>query len=71
MSAVAPGLIATEMTNAMPEHVLDRLVAAVPTGRMGQPAEIAETVAFLASERASYVTGQVLVACGGRSLAAS
>jgi 3-oxoacyl-[acyl-carrier protein] reductase len=69
VNAVAPGLIATEMTAAMPERVRDKLIAAVPTGRMGAPAEIADVVAFLCSPGAGYVTGQVLVACGGRSLA--
>lgn len=57
------------MTAGMPEKVLDRHVDMVPAGRMGTPEEVAEVVAFLASERASYVTGQVLVACGGRSVA--
>lgn len=69
VNAVAPGLIATEMTAAMPDRVRDKLVAAVPLGRMGQPAEVADIVAFLCSSEAHYVTGQVLVACGGRSLA--
>lgn len=69
VNAVAPGLIATEMTAAMPDRVRDKLVAAVPLGRMGQPAEVADIVAFLCSAQALYVTGQVLVACGGRSLA--
>jgi 3-oxoacyl-[acyl-carrier protein] reductase len=70
VNAVAPGLTASEMTKAMPEHVLDRLVSTIPMGRMAEPREIAETVALLASPAASYVTGQVLIACGGRSIAA-
>jgi NAD(P)-dependent dehydrogenase (short-subunit alcohol dehydrogenase family) len=70
VNAVAPGLTASEMTNAMPGHVLEKLVAAIPAGRMAQPAEIAEVVCALAAPGASYVTGQVVVACGGRSLAA-
>ncbi|MGH2949062.1 MAG: SDR family oxidoreductase, partial [Solirubrobacteraceae bacterium] len=69
VNAVAPGLTDSEMTRAMPERVLDKLVAAVPMGRMADPAEIAEVVAMLLSPTASYVTGQVLVACGGRSIA--
>src|SRR5690606_36922325 len=68
VNAVAPGLTATEMTMAMPDDVRDKLVAAIPLGRMGQPAEIAEVVAALAGDALSYVTGQVLLACGGRSL---
>jgi 3-oxoacyl-[acyl-carrier protein] reductase len=71
VNAVAPGLTASEMTRAMPQRVLDRLVSAIPMGRMADPAEIAEAVAVLASPAASYVTGQVLVACGGRSIAPS
>jgi NAD(P)-dependent dehydrogenase (short-subunit alcohol dehydrogenase family) len=69
VNAVAPGLVSTPMTAAMPPAVLDRLVARVPAGRAADPHEIAETVAFLGSEHASYVTGQTLVVCGGRSLA--
>jgi NAD(P)-dependent dehydrogenase (short-subunit alcohol dehydrogenase family) len=53
----------------MPERVLSRLVARVPAGRMAEPAEIADSVAYLASPAASYVTGQLLVVCGGRSVA--
>jgi 3-oxoacyl-[acyl-carrier protein] reductase len=69
VNAVAPGLVSTPMTEAMPARVLEKLTARIPMGRMGTAEEIAATVAFLASERASYVTGQVLFACGGRSVA--
>ncbi|MEA2228513.1 MAG: 3-oxoacyl-[acyl-carrier protein] reductase [Solirubrobacteraceae bacterium] len=68
VNALAPGLTASEMTKAMPEKVLDKLVASIPAGRMAEPEEIAETVAMLVSPTTWYVTGQVLVACGGRSL---
>jgi 3-oxoacyl-[acyl-carrier protein] reductase len=68
VNAVAPGFIATEMTAAMPDHVRDKLVARVPAGRMGQPEEIAEAVAWLLSPGSDYVTGQTLVVCGGRSV---
>lgn len=67
-NAVAPGLTATEMVETIPDDVLDRMIAAIPLGRMGQPGEIAEVVAWLASDRSSYVTGQVIVVGGGRSL---
>jgi NAD(P)-dependent dehydrogenase (short-subunit alcohol dehydrogenase family) len=69
VNAVAPGFVDTPMTAGMPEKVLSRLVARVPAGRMAEPAEIADTVAYLASPAASYVTGQLLVVCGGRSVA--
>jgi NAD(P)-dependent dehydrogenase (short-subunit alcohol dehydrogenase family) len=69
VNAIAPSLTASEMTQAMPEKVLAKMVASIPLGRMAEPAEIAETVAALASPATAYVTGQVVVACGGRSLA--
>ncbi len=69
VNAVAPGLVATDMAMAMPAKVRDKLVGRVPLGRMAEPGEIAELVAFLVSPAASYITGQVVVACGGRSVA--
>jgi NAD(P)-dependent dehydrogenase (short-subunit alcohol dehydrogenase family) len=69
VNAVAPGLVSTPMTAAMPPEVLEKLVARVPAGRAAEVREIADAVAFLASNKASYVTGQTLVVCGGRSLA--
>jgi 3-oxoacyl-[acyl-carrier protein] reductase len=69
VNAIAPSLTASEMTNAMPAKVLDKMIASIPLGRMAEPEEIAETIAALASPAMAYVTGQVVVACGGRSLA--
>jgi 3-oxoacyl-[acyl-carrier protein] reductase len=69
VNAIAPSLTASEMTKAMPAKVLDKMIASIPMGRMGEPHEIANTVAALASPAMAYVTGQVVVACGGRSLA--
>jgi 3-oxoacyl-[acyl-carrier protein] reductase len=69
VNAVAPGLIDSAMSRAMPEDVLAALVAKVPVDRIGEPEDVARAVAFLASGDASYVTGQVLVVCGGRSVA--
>jgi NAD(P)-dependent dehydrogenase (short-subunit alcohol dehydrogenase family) len=69
VNAIAPSLTASEMTLAMPEKVLTKMIASIPMGRMGEPDEIAATVAALASKDMAYVTGQVVVACGGRSLA--
>ena len=69
VNAIAPSLTASEMTSAMPEKVLDKMIASIPLGRMAETEEIAETIAALASPAMAYVTGQVVVACGGRSLA--
>jgi NAD(P)-dependent dehydrogenase (short-subunit alcohol dehydrogenase family) len=68
VNAVAPGLIATDMARGIPPEVREKMVAAIPLGRMGAPEEVAELVAFLASERSSYITGEVIVIGGGRSL---
>ena len=69
VNAIAPSLTASEMTRAMPANVLEKMIATIPLGRQAEPEEIAETIAALASPATAYVTGQVLVACGGRSLA--
>ena len=69
VNAIAPSLTASEMTAAMPAKVLEKMIASIPLGRQAEPEEIAETIAALASPAMAYVTGQVLVACGGRSLA--
>lgn len=68
VNAVAPGLTATDMVETIPDDVIARMVAAIPLGRMGQPSEIADVVAWLCSPQSSYVTGQVVVVGGGRSL---
>jgi 3-oxoacyl-[acyl-carrier protein] reductase len=65
VNAVAPGFIDTPMTAGLPEKVKEAMLAQVPTGRFGQPEDVAETVAFLASEKASYITGQVVHVNGG------
>jgi 3-oxoacyl-[acyl-carrier protein] reductase len=65
VNAVAPGFIDTPMTAGLPEKVKEAMLAQVPMGRMGQSEDVAETVAFLASEKASYITGQVIHVNGG------
>jgi NAD(P)-dependent dehydrogenase (short-subunit alcohol dehydrogenase family) len=67
-NAVLPGMIATEQARAMPARVLDRVHAALPMGRMGEPSEVAHVVAFLCSEEAAYVTGQAIGVDGGFGL---
>jgi 3-oxoacyl-[acyl-carrier protein] reductase len=65
-NAIAPGLIGTEMTMAIPPDVREKMVAAIPMQRMGTPAEVASLVSFLAT--ATYITGEVITIGGGRSL---
>lgn len=64
-NVVAPGFIETDMTAAMPEQAKTAMAGAIPLERFGKPQDIAAAVAFLASEHASYMTGQVLVVDGG------
>jgi 3-oxoacyl-[acyl-carrier protein] reductase len=65
VNVVAPGLIATDMTDALGEDVRAKWAAQVPLGRLGTPEEVASAVRFLASEEASYITGHVLAVNGG------
>jgi len=65
VNAVAPGYIATDMTKDLPEEVKQKIMNAVPLGRIGKPEDIAAAVKFLVSEDASYITGHVLSVNGG------
>jgi 3-oxoacyl-[acyl-carrier protein] reductase len=65
VNAVAPGFIETDMTAAMTPEARAALAGQIPLDRLGSPQDIAGTVAFLASEHAAYITGQVLVVDGG------
>ena len=65
-NAVCPGYIATEMVMAVPEKVRESIIAQIPTGRLGEPEEIARCVAFLASDDAGFITGSTISANGGQ-----
>ncbi len=64
-NAVAPGFIETDMTAKLPENIMEAAKAAIPLKRFGKPDDIARVCAFLASEEASYITGQVISVNGG------
>ena len=65
VNAIAPGFIATEMVMAMPEKILDGMKQHTPLGRLGEPQDIADAYAFLASDQASFISGTVLSVDGG------
>lgn len=65
VNAVAPGLIATDMTSILPEKVIEEMAAGIPLKRAGQPVDVAKAVLFLVSDDAAYITGQTLNVDGG------
>ena len=68
VNAVAPGLIDTPLTQNLPQKVLDQLIEAQPTKKMGKPEDIANAVAFLLSDESDFITGQIIHVDGGRSI---
>jgi hypothetical protein len=67
-NAIAPGYIATEMLSTIPDNVMEKIVAQIPVGRLGQPEEIARGVEFLTSDNASFITGSTLSINGGQHM---
>jgi 3-oxoacyl-[acyl-carrier protein] reductase len=65
VNAIAPGFIATEMTAALGEEILEQVKSRIPLGRLGDPQDVADAALFLASEAAGFITGQVLTVDGG------
>ncbi|MFB0612071.1 acetoacetyl-CoA reductase [Aurantiacibacter poecillastricola] len=68
VNAIAPGYIDTDMVAAVPENVLEKIVAKIPVGRLGQASEIARGVSFLASEEGAFITGSTLSINGGQHM---
>jgi len=68
VNAIAPGYIATEMVRAVPENVLEKIVARIPVGRLGEASEIARGVAFLVADDAGFITGSTLSINGGQHM---
>lgn len=67
-NAICPGFIDTDMTRGVPEKVWDLMVSKIPMGRVGSPEDVANLVCFLASDRAGYITGEVINVSGGMVL---
>ena len=65
VNAVAPGLIATDMTSVLPDKVIEEMSAGIPLKRAGQAVDVAKAVLFLVSDDAAYITGQTLNVDGG------
>lgn len=68
VNAVAPGYVATEMVQAVPQKVLDKIIAQIPVGRLGEAKDIARAVVFLVDEDASFITGSTLSINGGHHM---
>ncbi len=68
VNAIAPGFIATDMTDAMPEETKEKMTEMIPLNRIGKPEEIADMAVFLASGKADYITGQVFAVDGGMTI---
>ena len=65
VNSVTPGYVTTDMTAAVPQAAMDRVIARIPVGRLGEPDEVARVVEFLADPESGYITGQVYPVNGG------
>ena len=65
VNAIAPGYIATELTDALPDQAREAILGGTPLGRLGEPADVARAVRFLCSDAAGFITGDVLAVDGG------
>jgi acetoacetyl-CoA reductase len=68
VNAIAPGYVDTEMVRAVPQQVLEKIIATIPVGRLGKPEDIARTVLFLVSDDATFITGSTLSINGGQHM---
>lgn len=68
VNAVAPGYVDTDMVRAVPPEVLEKIIAKIPVGRLGQPEDIARTVEFLVSDNAGFITGSTMSVNGGQHM---
>lgn len=68
VNTIAPGYIETDMVKAVPQPVLDKIIEKIPVGRLGQPAEIARAVCFLAADESGFITGETLSINGGQHM---
>lgn len=68
VNAVAPGYVDTDMVRAVPPEVLEKIIAKIPVGRLGQPEDIARTVEFLVSDNAGFITGSTMSINGGQHM---
>jgi acetoacetyl-CoA reductase len=68
VNAIAPGYVATDMTSVIPSEFLQKIISLIPMSRLGQPKDVARAVVFLASEEASYITGETLSVNGGYNM---
>ena len=68
VNAVAPGYVSTDMVRAVPQNILDKIIATIPVGRLGDPHDIARSVLFLVADDADFITGSTLSVNGGQHM---